>query len=94
MEKRSIFHLKEISVGQLAEEIIVQINPKAKIITDDVRLRPGKSEVERLLGSNEKMRKLTNWEPKHTLKQGIGETIKWFKDNENLRQYKADVYNV
>jgi len=93
-EEINISSQKEISVGQLAEEIIAQINPKAKIITDDVRLRPAKSEVERLLGSNEKMRRLTNWEPKYTLKQGIGETIAWFKDKDNLRQYKAEIYNV
>lgn len=93
-EEINIASQKEISIGQLAEEIIAQINPKAKIITDDARLRPEKSEVERLLGSNEKMCRLTNWEQKYTLRQGISETIAWFKNKENLRQYKADIYNV
>ena len=93
-EEINISSQKEISVGRLAEEIIAQINPKANIITDDARLRPEKSEVERLLGCNEKMRRLTNWEPKYTLKQGIGETIEWFRDKQNLRQYKMNIYNV
>ena len=57
-------------------------------------MRPEKSEVERLLGSNEKIRRLTGWQPTHTLKQGIRETIEWFRDEENLRRYKCDVYNV
>jgi len=59
-----------------------------------MRIRPEKSEVERLLGSNEKIRRLTGWQPEYTLKQGIRETIEWFRDKENLRRYKWDVYNV
>ena len=57
-------------------------------------MQPEKSEVERLLGSNEKIRRLTGWQPEYTLKQGIRATIEWFKDTENLRRYKSDVYNV
>ncbi len=93
-EEINIASQKEITVGQIATEIINQINPKAKIVSDDIRLRPEKSEVERLLGSNEKMRELTGWQPKYTLKQGLKETIEWFRDKENLRQYKAEIYNV
>lgn len=84
----------EITVGDLAQEMINQINPKAKIISDEQRLRPAKSEVFRLFGSNEKLKKYTNWEQKHTLEQGIAETIAWFKIPENLIKYKADIYNV
>ena len=74
--------------------MINEINPSAQIISDDIRLRPEKSEVERLLGSNEKIRRLTGWHPATSLKQGIRETIAWFKDAENLRQYKWNCYNV
>lgn len=84
----------EITVGDLTQEMINQINPKAKIISDEQRLRPAKSEVFRLFGSNEKLKKYTNWEQKHTLEQGIAETIAWFKIPENLIKYKADIYNV
>lgn len=84
----------EISIGELANEIINQINPEATIITDDVRLRPSKSEVFRLFGSNEKIKKYTNWSPQHTLRSGIKETIEWFSNPDNLTKYKADIYNV
>lgn len=83
---------KEISIGQLAEELIRQINPEAKIICDEQRLRPTKSEVERLLGSNEKIKSLTNWAPRYTFEQGLAETIAFLKDN--LDKYKVDIYNV
>ncbi|MFA6070627.1 MAG: NAD-dependent 4,6-dehydratase LegB [Janthinobacterium sp.] len=84
----------EISVGDLAEELINQINPSAKIITDAERLRPGKSEVFRLFGSNEKIKSYTDWSPQHTLAQGLAKTIEWFRDSNNLKQYKADIYNI
>jgi NAD dependent epimerase/dehydratase len=82
----------EISIGDLAGEIINQINPDAKIVTDTPRLRPEKSEVNRLLGTAEKLHKLTGWEPKYTLKEGIGETIRWMKDH--MDAYKPDIYNI
>lgn len=91
-EEINIATQQEISIGELATEIINQINPKARIICDEQRLRPEKSEVNRLLGSNEKIKKLTDWEPHYTFEQGIRETIKWIRDN--LNQYKADIYNV
>lgn len=91
-EEINIASQKEISIGELAEELIMQINPKAKIISDENRLRPDKSEVIRLLGSNEKIRKLTKWKPEYTLKEGLAETITWLKDN--LNQYKVDIYNI
>ena len=85
---------KEISVGELAEEIIRQIRPQARIITDDKRLRPEKSEVERLLGSNQKIRKMTDWSPQYNLSRGLEETIAWFREPKNLQWYKADIYNL
>ena len=83
---------KEISIGQLAEELIRQINPAAKIVCDEQRLRPEKSEVNRLLGSNEKIRALTNWQPRYTFEQGLEETIAFIR--ENLDRYKTDIYNI
>ena len=91
-EEINIATQQEISIGELAGELIRQINPNAKIITEDERLRPEKSEVNRLLGSNEKMKTLTNWEPKYTLETGLAETIEFFK--ENLDKYKSDIYNI
>lgn len=91
-EEINIATQQEISIGRLAEELISQINPKAKIVCDEQRLRPEKSEVNRLLGSNEKIRRLTNWEPKYTFKQGLAETIRFFR--ESLSRYKTDIYNI
>lgn len=84
----------EIAIGELANEIINQINPKAKIVSDQERLRPEKSEVFRLFGSNEKIKKYTEWCQKFSLEQGIAETIDWFRNPENLKQYKANIYNI
>lgn len=84
----------EISIGDLANEMIRQINPNANIVSDRVRLRPQKSEVFRLFGSNTKLLEATPWRPQFTLASGISETIKWFSNPENLKQYKADIYNV
>ena len=83
---------KEISIGDLANEIISQINPKARIVCDEQRLRPEKSEVNRLLGSNKKIKELTDWQPRYTFAQGIAETIAWMR--QNMNSYKTDIYNV
>lgn len=89
-EEINIASQKEISIGELALEIINQINPRARIICDEQRLRPEKSEVNRLLGKNEKIRQLTDWKQNYSLQQGIEETIKWMKSN--LESYKTDIY--
>lgn len=93
-EEINIATCSEISIGELALEIINQINPKAKIICDEERLRPDKSEVNRLLGCNKKIKKLTNWSPKYSFEEGIKETIEWFKNEEVLKKYKSDIYNI
>lgn len=85
---------QEISIQDLAQQIINIINPKAKIVSDDIRLRPEKSEVERLLGSAEKISSLTSWKPKFDLNEGLKQTIDWFSNPENRKNYKADIYNV
>lgn len=83
---------KEISIGQLAEELIRQINPNAKIICDEQRLRPEKSEVNRLLGCNAKIKELTEWMPHYSFEQGLAETIEFLKHN--MGKYKVDLYNL
>lgn len=93
-EEINIASQREISIGDLARELIDQINPKATIVSDDVRKRPEKSEVERLLGSNEKILRLTDWKPRYDFRSGIKETIEWFRLPENMARYKAGIYNV
>ena len=83
---------REISIGDLAKEIIAQINPSAKIVCDEQRLRPEKSEVNRLLGANAKIKELTDWKQQYTFEQGIAETIAWIR--QNMDAYKTDIYNV
>lgn len=84
----------EISIGNLAQLLINLINPSATIIADTHRLRPEKSEVERLFGDNSKILQHTKWIQEFTLEQGLKETITWFSKSENLCLYKADIYNV
>lgn len=91
-EEINIATQNEISIGELAEELIKQINPQAKIVCDEERLRPEKSEVNRLLGSNEKIKMLTDWEPRFTFEEGLAQTIVFFRDN--LEKYKVDIYNI
>lgn len=91
-EEINIATQKEISIGQLAEELIRQINPEAHIICDEERLRPEKSEVNRLLGCNEKIMRLTEWKPQYSLEEGLRLTIDFLK--ENMNRYKADIYNL
>lgn len=84
----------EISMQEMANTLIELINPKAKIIQDESRFRPEKSEVFRLYGDNAKIIKHTNWKVNHTLAEGLRKTIKWFSNKENLAQYKSGIYNV
>ena len=93
-EEINIATQSEISIGDLAQTIINIINPQAKIICDKQRIRPEKSEVKRLCGSNEKLKKLTNWQQMYSLKDGLKETIDWFSNKENLKGYKYEIYNV
>lgn len=93
-EEINIATQTEISIGDLAKQIINKINPEAKIVSDKERYRPDNSEVRRLLGSNEKLKKLTNWQQKHSLDEGIKQTIDWFSDKSNLKSYKHKIYNV
>ena len=84
----------EISIEKLVNLIARKLNRPANIIVENERLRPEKSEVERLLGSNEKIYKLTDWRPRYDLDAGLDETIAWFRDPHNLKKYKEGIYNV
>lgn len=83
---------EEHSIGDLANELIRQINPEAKIVCDAQRLRPKDSEVERLLGDASKMHQLTGWKPAYTFEQGLAATIEFLRNN--MERYKPDVYNL
>jgi len=91
-EEINIASETEISIGQLAYKLIRMINPDTRIICDEQRLRPVKSEVDRLLGSNEKIRRLTNWKPQYTLDQGLELTMEFIRNN--IERYKTDMYNI
>lgn len=93
-EEINIATQSEISIGDLANKIAFILEKKINIITDTNRTRPEKSEVERLFGSNEKIKSLTNWAPQHDLDKGLRETIKWFKIEKNRSSYKEWLYNV
>ena len=80
----------EHSIGDLANELIAQINPSAKIVCEEERLRPEKSEVNRLLGDATKLRTMTGWAPKYTFEQGLAETIEFIRNN--LDSYKVGQY--
>ena len=83
---------EEISIGKLVKLIAEVMKVDIKIISDEKRIRPGKSEVERLMCNNSKILAHTNWKPKYTLRTGLLETINFLK--ENLDFYKPDIYNV
>lgn len=88
----------EISVGDTALLIAEAMNAQIEIVTDEARLRPEKSEVERLWADNGKARDLFGWQPayggREGFKRGLQETAAWFADADNLRPYKADIYNI
>lgn len=88
----------EVSIGETVEMIAEVMGADITITTDEERMRPEKSEVNRLWADNQKAKELLGWEPKYGgkdgLKRGLKETAEWFTNPENLKQYKADVYNI
>ncbi|HEV7372067.1 NAD-dependent 4,6-dehydratase LegB [Arenibaculum sp.] len=88
----------EISIGDTCRMIADLMCREINIQQDEQRLRPDRSEVERLLALNEKAKRLTGWEPTYGsmegLRRGLKETIDWFTDPANLRRYKVDAYNI
>lgn len=85
---------EEISIGDLAKKLIGIINPLAKIIGDEQRIRPEKSEVFRLLGSCDKLKSHTDWKRDTSLDDGLRLTIEWFADARNRSAYKSHIYNL
>jgi len=88
----------EISIGETVALIADIMGVDVEIETDDIRLRPDKSEVERLWADNQKANKIAGWQPKYSgkdgLRRGLAETIEWFAKPANLACYKADRYNI
>ncbi len=88
----------EISIEDTVHLIAKLMNTEVSIETDEQRLRPEKSEVERLWAENKKAMKLLNWQPQYSklegLAAGLEKTIEWFSDPKNLTQYKLDRYNI
>lgn len=82
----------EVSVGDLATRLVALIRPGARIVTEAARLRPEASEVERLVGSNQKIRALTGWSPQVELDEGLARTLAWFREPGNLARYRAHHY--
>ncbi len=84
----------EHTIADVANFLISELNPEAKIVTDEQRMRPDASEVFRLMGDNKKITTLTDWRPAHDLHAGLKETVNWFRVPENLSRYKAWLYNL
>jgi NAD dependent epimerase/dehydratase len=88
----------EISIGDTASLIAELMAAEVTITSDEQRLRPPGSEVERLLADNARARTLTGWAPEFAgaegLRRGLAETIAWFRDTANLRRYKTGRYNL
>jgi NAD dependent epimerase/dehydratase len=82
----------EISIGDLVKKIIALIGKSVAIISDEERVRPEKSEVNRLWADNTKIYTLTGWKPNFILEEGLEATIKWIKDN--MKYFKTNIYNV
>ena len=84
----------EISIADTFNLIKELMGSDAKIVTDEERVRPEKSEVFRLWCDNSKIERLTGFKPQIDMRDGLRRTIEWFSVNENLRKYKPSIYNV
>ncbi len=84
----------EISIGDTVMLIADLIGVDVQIECDENRLRPANSEVERLIADNSLMTSLTGHSPRHSLRDGLAQTIDWFRQPENLSHYKVDLFNV
>lgn len=84
----------EHTVGDVANLLVAELNPAARIVTDEQRLRPEASEVFRLIGDNTRITTLTAWRPQYDLQAGLRDTVAWFREPGNLNRYKAWQYNL
>lgn len=83
---------EEIAIGELVKLIACSMGVEVSIKTNDRRIRPERSEVERLYCNNKKITSHTGWSPQYTLENGLKRTIEWFKQNTQF--YKPDIFNV
>lgn len=83
----------EVTMRHTLELIAHLMDADVTYITDEQRLRPGKSEVFRLCGDNTLITSLTDWRPQVSLEDGLRRTITWFTKPGNLQKYKTDIYN-
>jgi NAD dependent epimerase/dehydratase len=83
---------KEISIGDLATKVILLVGRNVNIVCDEKRIRPERSEVNRLLADTTKARELLGWKPQFSLDDGLRNTIDWI--SKHLDRYKTDVYNI
>lgn len=84
----------EYSIGSMVEQVASLMNSSVKIITKEERIRPENSEVFRLVCDNKKIKELAGYEVKYDFQAGLKESIEWFTQPENLKKYKANIYNV
>jgi NAD dependent epimerase/dehydratase len=84
----------EISIKETFELIKDIMHSDAKLVTDEQRNRPEKSEVFRLWCDNSKIKALTGFEPKYSIKEGLEKTVEWFTNPQNLGKYKPGIYNL
>lgn len=92
-EEINIATEREVTMEATLRTIASLMGAEVDWVVDPERLRPSKSEVRRLLGSAQKLRNLTGWEPQFTLEQGLERTIAWFSNPDNLKMYKSNIYN-
>jgi len=85
---------KEISIGEIFNLIKELMSSDINLISDELRMRPKKSEVFRLCCDNKKIKNLVNYEPKIDIRDGLNKTIDWITKPENLKLYKSDIYNI
>lgn len=84
----------EISMKDTLELIKELMHANVEFIVDEARIRPKNSEVFRLFGDNSKIKNISNFKPRYSFKDGLLETIEWFKEAKNLNKYKHDIYNI
>lgn len=83
----------EVSMAHTLSTIARLMDSDVAFVCDEQRLRPEKSEVNRLCGDSSLIRSLTDWRPRHSLEEGLAKTIAWFTEPSNLAKYKTDIYN-
>ena len=82
----------EVSIGELVKEIMKIMAVDLPVVSEEKRIRPENSEVERLVCNNEKLVNGSSWQPEYDLKRGLSETINWLK--ENIQTYKVELYHI